>query len=211
MRSLLIFFLLSRCFAGAVLIDQIAVVVEQSIIKDSDIDLDIRVTEFLNSEPLRAGTTEKKNAAAKLINQVFLRNEIRQGGYTRATKQQAQAQLEALIAQRFQTQGAFHAALARYGLDEDTLLKQFQWQLTVLSFIDARFKPAVVVSDAAVDNYYSEHLASLRKEHPKDSADTLRAQVRDVLSGEEVNRLFFSWLDEHRKSAKIDFHESGLA
>ncbi len=81
----------------------------------------------------------------------------------------------------------------------------------MLGFIDARFKPAVVVSDAAVEQYYNDHLASLHKKYPNDSAASLRAQVRDILSGEEVNRLFFAWLEEQRKSAKIDFHESGLA
>lgn len=211
MRALLVLLIGVGWCAAEVLIDQIAVVVGQSIIKDSDIERDIRVTEFLNNEPLRDGATEKKEAAAKLINQVFLRNEIRQGGYARATRKQAQGQLEALIDQRFHTQAAFREALAHYGLDEETLLAQFQWQLTVLGFIDARFKPAVVISDAAVEKYYNDHLASLHKEHPNDSATGLRAQVREILSGEEVNRLFFAWLDEHRKSTRIDFHESGLA
>ncbi len=113
MRALLVLLIGAGLCAPAVLIDQIAVVVGQSIIKDSDIDRDIRVTEFLNNEPLRDGATEKKEAAAKLINQVFLRNEIRQGGYARATRKQAQVQLEALIEQRFRTQAAFRAALGR--------------------------------------------------------------------------------------------------
>ena len=133
------------------------------------------------------------------------------GSYTSATRQQAAAQLAVLTKQRFPSVEALRAALRRYGLTEATLLDQLRWQLTVLNFVDARFKPAVVISDAAVDQYYRQHLAELRKEDPHGSESDLRSKARNALTDEEVNRMFFAWLDERRKDAKIDFHEEGLA
>jgi hypothetical protein len=63
-------------------------------------------------------------------------------------------------------------------------MEQFRWQLTVLHFVDSRFKPAVVL--------------------PEDgSANKLKLD-------EEVNRLFFAWLDQHRKDARIVFYEDDL-
>jgi hypothetical protein len=211
MRTLVWLLLVAQCRAQGVLIDRIAVVVEKTIIKDSDIDRDIRVTQFLNHEPLQIGPADRKKAASKLIDQVLLRNEIKTADYPDATRQQSDSQLQALVSERFRTQYAFRSALKHYGLDEATLLDQFRWQLTVLEFIEARFKPAVVLSDAAVDKYYRENLSALRQSNPKGSIEDLRSRARDILTEEEVNRLFFAWLDERRKGAKISFHEDGLA
>ncbi len=211
MRTLLCLLLVTQCRGQSVLLDRIAVVVEQSIIKDSDIDRDVRVTEFLNAEPLQLTPAQKKSAAGRLIDQVFLRKEIETGDYPAATQQQSDKQLQTLISERFHTQEAFQAALQRYHLDEATLREAFRWQLTVLGFIELRFKPAVVVSDADVDKYYREHLEALRRNDPKASAEELKAKARELLSEEEVNRLFFAWLGDRRKAAKISFHEDGLA
>ncbi len=199
------------CLAQGVLLDGIAVVVDQSIIKDSDIDRDIRVTEFLDNAPPRVDPSERKKAAARLVDQTFLRKEIRAGQYGYAPEQEARTQLDALIRSRFHTQTAFQDALKRYRLDEETLLLQLRWQLTVLGFVKARFKPAVVVPDSEVDQYYRAHLATLRAQNPRGSEDDLRAQSRDILTEDAVNRLLFSWLDDQRKSAKVTFHEDGLA
>ncbi len=210
MRIITCFLFGFMAHAQGVLIDRVAIVVGQSIIKDSDIDREVRVTEFLNDAPLHIDSAERKQAAAKLIDQVFLRNEIRAGSYPYATEQKSQAQLNAIVSERFHTLAAFRLALSRYGLDEQTVLAQFRWQLTVLGFIDERFKPAVVVPDSEVDNYYRIHFTSLRKRDPKGSADDLRSQSRDILTEDKVNQIFFAWLDEHRKNSKISYHEEGL-
>lgn len=211
MRFIMCLTVIMQIHAQGILIDRIAIVVGQSIIKDSDIDREVRLTEFLNHEPLQVGLAQRKKAAAQLVDQVFLRAEIRAGSYPYASQQESTRQLESLVSQRFHTQADFDRELEKYGLDEATLQTEFRWQLTVLSFVDERFKPAVVVSDSAVDAYYRQHVTALRKAHPKDSVEGLHSAVREILTEQEVNRLFFSLLDDHRKSAKINFHEDGLA
>jgi hypothetical protein len=81
---------------------------------------------------------------------------------------------------------------------------QFQWQLTVLRFIDVRFQPAVVVSDQEIATYYREHPS-------KASLNDMRDKIHDILGGEKVNQLFFAWLDDQRKEVKISFREGSLA
>src|SRR2546421_3945481 len=41
--------------------------------------------------------------------------------------------------------------------------------LTVLRFIDVRFKPAVLVTDDEIEKYYRDHAAALRREYPSKS------------------------------------------
>jgi hypothetical protein len=203
-------FLLAPLLAQAELIDQIAVVVDKSIIKDSDIRRDICLTQFLDNEPLRIDLTEKKNAAGRLIDQTFLREEIQIGGYPQATEQVVNSAIAGLENTRFHSEAALQTALKQYDLDESELREQLRWQLTVLQFIDSRFKTAVIVQDSTVDAYYREHLSVLKKSAPKASAEELRLQARNILEGEAVNRLLDSWLQQKRKEAKITFLEGGL-
>lgn len=194
----------------AVIIDRIAIVVRNSIIKDSDVNRDIRVTDFLNGRPLNFSASARKEAADRLIAQALIRREIRLGDYPMATLQDADEQLDSLESERFKTQAALDRALERYGLTELDLRTQFQWQLTVLRFIDLRFKPAVMVTDQEADAYYREHEAELRHDHPKQSLDELKSDARDVIVGERVNKLFFDWLNQQRGDTKIVFHEASL-
>jgi hypothetical protein len=209
-RVLTCFMLL--CFVGsAVIIDRIAIVVENRIVKESDIKRDIRVTSFLNSEIPDLSLPSEKKAASRLIDQVFIRREIELGDYPAATLQQADRQLEKLKEERFRTEAAFEQALRRYDLTSLDLRTQFQWQLTVLRFIDVRFKPAVLITDDEIERYYRDHAAALRRDYPsKSSLDDLRAEIRDILTNEKVNQQFFAWLDGQRKGTKVQFLEASL-
>jgi peptidyl-prolyl cis-trans isomerase SurA len=209
-RRFVFVLLVAACVSYAVIIDRIAVVVGNAIIKDSDIDRDIRVTSLLNGQPVDLSQAKRKDAVTHLIDQVFIRNEIEVGSYAVATFQDADAQLDRLVKQRFRTQAAFQQALRQYGLTELDLRSQFKWQLTVLKFIDARFKPAVLISDDEIEKYYRQHAAALQRQYSGKSLDDLREQIRDILTAEAVNQQFFAWLDDQRKNTKIQYLEASL-
>lgn len=202
--------LLAANFVFGVIIDRIAIIVGNSIIKDSDIDRDIRATEFLNRTPLKFGVSQRKAAADRLIDQAIIRREIRIGDYPVATFQEADEQLEKLEKQRFKSRAGFEQALNQCGLTLLDLRAEFRWQLTVLRFIDQRFKPAVLVSDQDVNDYLRKHETALRRENPGKSGDELRDAARDVITGEQVNKLFFGWLEQQRKEAQIQYLEESL-
>ena len=140
-------------------------------------------------------SNEARRAASKrLIDQSFIRREIQVGDYPQASWDEADAQIASLKKDRFKTPEGFQQALKRYGLVEPDLRFEFRWQLTVLRFIDLRFKPAVLVSDKEIEDYYHQHFGTLRKANPDDSSlDGLREKIRDILVGEKVNTLFFTW------------------
>ena len=89
MRLFRLIFILLPLLSSATIIDRIAVVVGNGVVKDSDIDRDIRVTAFLNGEPLDFSASARKKSAAHLIDQIFIRREIRdRRGYLTATLQE---------------------------------------------------------------------------------------------------------------------------
>lgn len=203
--------LLASVAAFGVIIDRIAIVVNNQIIKQSDIDRDIRVTAFLNRDPLSFSLNAEKQSANRLIDQAFIRHEIHLGDYPTATFQDADAQLSRFEKDKFKTKTAFTQDLHRYGLDVPDLRFTFRWQLTVLRFIDVRFKPAALVTDQEIQHYHDAHLAALRRAHPTAfSVEDLHSEIHDTLVSEKVNQLFFAWLDEQRKDAKIQYLEEKL-
>lgn len=203
--------LLAAAISPAVIIDRIAVVAGNSIVKDSDISREIRVTDFLNQEPLAFSEKARREAANRLVDQIFIRKEIQAGDYARATPEQAAAQLDALEKKRFASDAALKAAAARYGLTTEDLREHLQWQLTVLSFIDARFRPAVYISDQDVQQYYDQHAAQLKRQYPgRTTAAELRPEITNILAGERVNEIFFKWLDQQRKSTDVQYLEANL-
>jgi hypothetical protein len=192
--------------AGSVVIDRIAVIVDKHAVKLSEVDRDVRVTEFLNREPLSLTPDTKHKAADRLVDQQIIRGELATGGYARASDSNADAMLQQLRRDRFANSDArMKQSLAQYGLTEDELRDQLLWQLTVLRFIDERFRPGVLVTDDQVKQYYDQH-ATLHKV----AYDKASAQIRETLEGEQVNQQFESWLDARRKSGVVQFREEAL-
>ncbi len=199
-------------FCGAVLsgdaiLDRIAVIAGTHVIKLSDIERDIRLTDFLNRVPLSLSAAAKRESAERLITQQIIRDEIVSGGYRRPPESEA-TQLEAeLRRDRFEgSRERLAAALQGYGLTDSELREQLLWQITVLQFINQRFRGGVVVTDSEVRDYYDERYVELSKQYPKDnSLEALEPKIRSMLEGERINQSFNEWLDQARKSERVEF------
>ena len=137
MKIAWVLFLLTRAVCGEI-VDRIAVVVDRTAIKQSDIFREIRLTAFINGEQPDLSAAEEKKAASRLIDQAILRKEIGMGNYPEPDSTQIQ-HLFQQIRGRYRTQVAFQQALMNYGLTEDALRDHLRWQETVLEFIAVRF------------------------------------------------------------------------
>jgi hypothetical protein len=206
MRSVLVLPLVALAVHAAVILDRIAVVVNSHPIKTSDIERDLRLTDFLNKETLKFGSAEMKTAEERLIDQQIIRGEIASGGYRRASDADADALLRQIRRDRYANSDVLlQRALAQYGLTEDRLRAQLLWQLTVLGFINQRFRAGAMVTDEDVQKYYDQHRAELRA-----PLQTVSATIRTALEGEQVNQQFGMWLDSARKDAQIYYKPEAI-
>lgn len=198
--------------ASAEIIDRIAVTVGKHAIKLSDIDRDLRVTSFLNREPLNLSSNARRAAAERLIDQVLIRDEIEQGGYARPADSDVEALLNRIGQERFEGSATrLQEALATYGITEDQLRQQLLWQLEVLRFIDQRFRSGVLVTDDDVRSYYDQHHAELARQNPKNAGiEALEPQIRQSLEGERINQNFAQWLEEARRRDRIQYHQEAF-
>jgi hypothetical protein len=207
----ILLFAVSAADATTVL-DRMAVVVGKRVIKTSDIEHDLRLTEFLNREPLDLSGKKKRQSAERLIDQQIIRTELAAGGYTRATDAQAEGFLRQIRHERYgDSEARLQAELKRYGLTANDLRAQLLWQLTVLDFIQQRFQAEVSVTDDDVHAYYNAHLTELRRQHGANSSfDALSKEIRSDLEAEAINRQFEDWIGRARQRMHVEYLEGAF-
>jgi hypothetical protein len=183
--------------ASGVIIDRMAVVVGNRVIKDSDIERDIRLTDYLNGDKLDLGPAARRKAAQRLIDQALIRKEVDTGRYTTPTPGEIESFIKEVKNHR--------DSLQPFGITEQDLDAHVRWQLTVLHFIEQRFRPAVLVSDQEIQDYYRAHTAEFHA-----PVDAVRDQIEDILAAPKVNKEFEDWLDRARKRTSIEYREASL-
>jgi hypothetical protein len=198
--------------AGAVVIDRIAVVVDKHIIKTSDIERDLRATEFLNHAPLDLSLDAKRKSAERLIDQTVIREEMEKGAYSRPSAADVDGMLKRLLQDRFGgSPTRLNEELSRHGLTEEQLRMELQWQLDVLKFIEQRFRPGVLVTDQEVQSYYDQHQADLKRQFPQiKTYEGMEPKIRASLEGERLNRNFDQWLADARKRDHIEYRQEAF-
>lgn len=206
-------FSLLAATARAVIIDRIAVTLDNQAITASEIILEIRITAFLNGDALDFSPDARRKAANRLVEQKLIRREMQVGRYTSPSPEEVEPMLNEIRAQRFPGAGEYGEALAKYGISEEELKSHLLWQLTLLHFIEIRFRPAVEVTDAQIQAYFNQNLAELQKRagtSRKLTLDDLRDQIRGILTEQGADKQLDEWLAEARKRTRIEFHEEAF-
>ncbi len=197
---------------NGVVIDRVAVIVGNHVIKDSDIVRDIRVVAFLNRERPDFSPASRKQCASRLIDQEFIREEMSAGAYPQATPAEAGELLAKLRASRSSSPADWTDRLLQAHLSESELRATLAWQVSVLRFINLKFRPGVFIPEEQLRQYYGAHRAELEAANPDrpPTFDGLRSAIETILVEDSVNQLFYDWLDDKRKEAQIIYREAGL-
>jgi hypothetical protein len=204
-------FLLGFWNLSAEIIDRIAISVGNLVITESQIDEEIRLTAFLNQEPVNLDNAERKKAAARLIEQTLIRREMEFSRYPLPPLSDAAKSLETLK-NRYKTEAEYRQALDEYGISEDALKRRLWWQATFLRFIDYRFRPGIQVPDADVQAYYQQELDKWKQEgiQPVPSLDDVRASIEQTLTEQRIDQELDRWLADTRTQVAIRFHDEAL-
>ena len=207
---------ISVCLAGlaalaahAEIVDRIAVSVGNRVITESDLYREIRLTAFLNGQKPDFSPESKRQTAERLVDQRLMRTELDMSRYLLPTAEESDAALRELKS-RFPDDGAYNRGLAEYGIREDDLTARLTWQLTLVHFIDVRFRAGIQVSDEEVRNYFNERLRPiLEKTHPGQpvSLDDYRDTIERTLTGEAADQQAEQWLKRARSRNRIVYRD----
>jgi|HubBroStandDraft_1064217.scaffolds.fasta_scaffold08543_3 hypothetical protein len=195
--------------AGAEIIDRIAVSVGSRVITETDLDRELRITALLNNQKPDFSAANKRRTAERMVDQTLIRNEMEESRYPPPSATDTEAALQEEKA-RFGNDAAYRHALAEYGVAEDDLKVRLIWQLTLVRFIDARFRPGIQIGDAEIRKYFDEHMrAQLLQAHPGQtpSLDDHRAEIEQTLISQAADQQVEQWLKEARRRTHIQYHD----
>lgn len=178
-------FVLSH-LCGAV-VDRVAVVIDKKVVTESEVLDDLRLTEFLNDQPLELGPKARREAAERLVDQELIRRELEISGYAPPSAGEADALLRKFRQGRFHSVTEYHAALRKYGIAEEQLKAHLLWQLTAIRFTDQRFRLQL-------------------PETGSQSAD----RAADDSPANNVDQQMDAWLKEARDNTKITFKQEAF-
>lgn len=209
----LLLVLLASLACRAEIIDRIAVTVGNGVITETEILREIRLTAFLNGEPLDFSPASKRKTAERLVEQRLIANEISSSLYPLPTDAAAQEMLKQ-IKDRFPNPAFYQEELLRVGVTEDELKAHLARQLATLSFLDFRFRPGIQIGEDEIGKYFAERLApELKKAKPggQFSLNDFRSQVREALIGERMDKASDAWLKQARDRTRIEFRPEAFA
>jgi hypothetical protein len=211
MRFLGLFVCMALC-ARAEIIDRLAIAVGFQIITELQIDEELRVTAMLNHKAVERGLEERRDAADRLVEQLLIKQEMDLSHYPLPGAGDVDKYLQQIVDA---SGGAaeFDKSLASYDLTAETLRRHLELQLTVLRFIDFRFRPEIAVSDSDVKAAYGRQVAAWKQSHaatPPPSLEASREPLRAMLGEEHTDAALNIWLGETRKRVSIIYFDKML-
>ena len=192
-------------------VDRIAVSVGNAVITESEIRQQLKIRAFVEGTALQLDEENKRAAADRLIEQSFIRREMQAARYTAPEAGLAQALLASLRQARFQgDEQAYRAELKRTNLTEADVESSFLWQLTVLRFVEFRFRPGIQIPPEEVREYYDQKFVPAWKARaagpvpPFDEAE--RKCEEDLIQGRIDNQLD-RWISLSRTQTNIRYRD----
>lgn len=214
MRRALIMVSVTLAPTSAEVVDRIAVSLGRQIVTQSAIAEQLRVAALLNGEALNETPAARRRMADRIIEQTLLRREMEASRFPMPTEEDGRTMLDRLKKERFKTEDEYRAALARHGLSEEALLRNFAFQLTTLRFLELRFRPSSTVSEGEIEIYYRDtFVPDYVRRHPNTAPpalDDARDDVEQILLQGKVDQAMNTWLQEAREQARVQYFEEAF-
>jgi hypothetical protein len=193
---------------GTAVLDRVAVAVGDEVITESEVQEELRLDEFMSSQPLDVGPAQRRTAADHLVDQQLIRHEMETSHYATPKVNESDAMLKTLR-ERFHSEAEYRSALQKYGITEEQIKQHLQWQLTVLRFTDERFgasiqQPADRAAPGAPPPVPQSPPAA------QNSAERIAPEAAPQPGETTVDQQMDDWLKEARRSTHIEFKKEAF-
>jgi peptidyl-prolyl cis-trans isomerase SurA len=206
--------LLMATAAFAVIVDRIVVTVGTQAITESELELTIRLTSFLNQSTPDFSAANRRKTVERMIEQRLVLKELDFSRYPRPSSDEVAPRLRNIVSLLFGDKDAsYRAALEKYEITEDDVKRYLLWQMTFFRFIDFRFRPGIEVTPAEIEEYFKSTIQPLALKANPDKKITLEEyhdRIERILMARREEVEMQSWLADTRKRTKIDYRDEDL-
>ncbi len=205
--------------APPVVLDRVVAVVNNHAILASDVDDEMRISVL---EPRASAHIAESPSAAlqRLISRTLIEQQIRdeEAQAIEPTTDEVSArlatirkELPACIRQNCTSDAGWKAFLASNSLTQERVETYVRNRLTILHFIETRFRQGISISRQQVETYYHDTLlpqyAAGVKAPPLEQVEP---RIEEILLQQKVNVLFGDWLDNLRKQGDVEVLDPSL-
>ena len=206
--------LLLPCLCQAVIIDRIVVAVGKQVITETELELTVRLTAFLNQQPADLSAESRRKTVERLIEQKIVLQELEFTRFPRPSAEEVEERRHNIVSLRFgEDAAAYRAALEKYGVSEQDFRRYLQWQMTFFSFIDFRFRPSVQITDAEIEDYFKTRILPLAQKANPGKTITLeeyRERIERILMARRSEVEMQTWLADARKRTTVEYRDQTL-
>lgn len=185
---------------SAEIIDRIAVTVDKNVITESEVLRQIRITAFLNNQESEATPATKRATADRLVEQLLIRRELESTGY--ASPATISDNYQELL-QRFKSPAEYQQAVARYGISDADVRKALEWQVTLLEFVDVRFRPGIQIPPSEIREYYD--VQSTLNPGKLPAFEQAKDDIEKILTSQRIDNALDRWLGQARTQSRIRY------
>jgi hypothetical protein len=210
MRGLLCVATLAFCQEH--LLDRIAVSVDRQVITEQEVLMEVRMAAFLEQAPLEFTPQAKRKAADRLVERLLVRRELAVSLYDPPKPEETEPLWKA-VKLRFPTEASYQEALRNYGLTEAQLQRQLMLILTVIRFVEFRFRPGIQLTDEDLREIYDERVNEWRRTRtePPPSFEDSRQEIENYLLRQRADQALDRWVNETRNRAQIIYRDKVFA
>jgi hypothetical protein len=206
------------CWSAAVtrgeVLDRVAVSLGTSVITLQDLKDHLRVRAFLESTPVKADSDALRDAADKLIQQLLIRREMESSRYAPPDAALVEQLVQSFKQARFGgDEAAYEAGLQAAGLKDAQIREWFRWTLTVLRFVEFRFRPGVQIPAEEIREYYETQFVPQWRRRTSDPPPTYEQAERaceEILMQERIDNLLDRWISQTRTQVNIKYQDEAF-
>jgi len=182
------------------IVDAIVVRIEDDIITLSEL------RELATYQQLLDGRSQSnEEIRSELIEQWVVNNEATTTGFPLPAQTEVDRELSGVEAS-FSSPAVYQQRLEAIGLPAAAVRRIITRQIYLARYLDYKFRSSIQVSDAALADYYRDHLVpELRaKGQQAPPLTDVTEQIREVLIEQGVNERTAAWFDETKPRLKIE-------
>lgn len=230
MRGLWAFALMLPALAGTVsyaqapgsqpvVLDHVVAVINGDVLLESDVDEE---THFAALEPFDSGGDTRLDAMRRLINRTLILQQMKEQeefseNVSDADVEKSLKDLRAHLPECNKYDCASPAGwktfLAAKGLTNEEVVDHWKQRLTVLRFVDDRFRTGIRVSEQNVSDYYARAVVPVfeRQHQTPPPLKSVSGRIQEILLEQQVNAQLQDWLKTLRDQGRVRILDPAFA
>ena len=177
----------------------------------NDVVTDSEVRQLEDYQELVEGRAQARaKIVQELVDQWIVDTEALAAKFPRPTVAEVSQELQTLLKQ-FPSREQFEARIAQLGLTQDEVRQVLERQIYYLRFLTYKFHAATQVTSAEIEAYYQKDLAPQLQKRGLSvpPLNQVEAQIRQLLTQEEINEKAAQWLEEAKARLRIVIQPPG--